>query len=842
MQSSRVPILLVSLLLLSLAPLTEGNSAGKYNQSSGCSCHSTSGSTAASVSISGLPSSYTASTTYTLTISVTGGVSGSDGGFSLDISQGSLSSGIGFAVNVDSAGTSATHSITGSSQRSWSVDWTAPTSGSGQATINVAGLTANGNGQHGGDRWATAAYTVPEAGAAPNTAPTATNVVLGPSGAVTSSTLTLSYTYSDAENDPESGTTIEWFRDGVQLSITGATASPPLTSKHQEWYAVVTPSDGDDAGTSVTSNILTIANSIPTIDAPSIAPSSPESDDELTFTVGGNDADQDPLTYETRWMLEGVVVSDLDNSQSVPSYATRSGENWSMEARASDGEATSSWRPSQTVQIGGSLTNTAPSVPSVTITPANALTGDDLTLSYTYADADNDVEASHEVEWYRNGLLDEVYKGPGIPSSSTEKGQTWNAKVRVNDGAAWSTWTASNQVTIGNTAPITTSLVVGSLVLTTLDTTEIVFEHSDVDGDLMSNSEVIWLKDGIRDASLDGSTNLPAESTEKGQIWTVQVRAGDGSLLSENMLSQDITIINSAPSLTIQFSEGPSALNALNAIIATFDDDNDAVITSTKWYRNGFLESSLENQTTVPSLLLGPGQEWSIEVIASDGMAWSVPTFQFTTIVNLEPFAELLQDTTPSWIGEKTTLDARGSSDLDGRIVSYMWTWSDTNGASGTGTDSTFTFIPTSAASVNLLVTDDMGATATTSTLIVPVQGPTVFNLEASSLGQNIELMWSYDGPNASFNIERNGVLIATVDAMMYSDAPLIAGETAYTIRPVLDGMAMQDASSDTVSIQAEPVLEQVDSSTPLSASLIGGLLLLIGVATLGYLLIDRRE
>ncbi|DAC20096.1 MAG TPA: hypothetical protein D7H89_07365, partial [Candidatus Poseidoniales archaeon] len=164
MQSVRIPVLLVSLLLLSIVPLTEGNSSGIYNQSSGCSCHSASGTTAASVSISGHPASYSPGTTYTLSISVTGGVSGTNGGFSLEVSQGTLSAGgIGImAVKVNSAGNSATH--TTNSYRSWSVDWIAPAAGSGQATISVAGLTADNSGNYNGDRWATATYQVPEAG------------------------------------------------------------------------------------------------------------------------------------------------------------------------------------------------------------------------------------------------------------------------------------------------------------------------------------------------------------------------------------------------------------------------------------------------------------------------------------------------------------------------------------------------------------------------------------------------------------------------------------------------------------------------------------------------------
>ena len=274
------------------------------------------------------------------------------------------------------------------------------------------------------------------------------------------STLALSYTYSDAENDPESGTTIQWFKDDVLLSLTGATVASSSTSKHQEWYAIITPSDGQDDGANVTSNTLTIANSIPVMNAPSIAPSSPDSDDVLTFSATASDDDQDTITYDTRWLLEGVVIAELDNSQTVPSYATRSGENWSMEVRASDGESVTAWQTSQTVQIGGEIENTAPVASMPAINPANPLTAEDLSFTYAFSDADGDAETRYEIEWYLNGVLDAVFKGAGIPSSSTSKGHSWTAKVRVSDGAAWSPWATSNTVVIGNTAPITTALTI----------------------------------------------------------------------------------------------------------------------------------------------------------------------------------------------------------------------------------------------------------------------------------------------------------------------------------------------------------------------------------------------
>jgi hypothetical protein len=544
----------------------------------------------------------------------------------------------------------------------------------------VAGLTADGSTNNNGDRWATATYQIPEAGAAPNSAPTVGNLLLGPNGATTTSTLSLSYAYNDADNDPESGTIIDWFRDGVQVTNSGTTVAPSLTAKNQEWYAVVTPSDGMDAGTSVTSNTLVIANTIPTIGSPTVLPSSPETDDDLSYSASASDADQDILTYETRWLLEGSVISDLDNSQTVPSYATRNGENWSMEVRVDDGEATSSWQAAQTVQIGSVVQNTPPEVMTIDISPLTPTTTDALSVAYVYDDADNDAEVRHEIEWYRDGVLDTVYQGTGVPSTSTEKGQTWSARVRVSDGNAWSSWAETATVTIGNTAPEATSLEVSQTSLTTLESASITITQTDIDGDAMAAPNVVWLKDGVRITALDQSLNLPSEQTSKGEQWTVQVRANDGVDLSENTLTATIAILNSAPSASLELNDDASSLNGLNAIIGTTDPDEDAVTYSVDWYRNGFLEASLANQTSVPIALLGPNQLWSAEVIAHDGETSSLPVLKTVTILNLAPTSVITNLTPTIWIGEVLTLDGSDSTDPDGRIVTFSWSWADTAG------------------------------------------------------------------------------------------------------------------------------------------------------------------
>ena len=213
MKKKLLPLSLVLLLLLSMAPLSTGNSNGIFNQGSGCGggyCHGSN--TNAVVSMSGQPASYTAGQAYTLSISVTGGASGStNGGFSLEVNTGTLSTGgVGImSVKVDSSGTSATH--TTNSYRSWSVDWTAPATGAGIATFDLGGNAVDGNNYNTNDNWDSVSYQVPEAGTTPNNAPSATNLQLSPSSPVTTDTLSLTYSYQDPDGDAESGTTIHWY-------------------------------------------------------------------------------------------------------------------------------------------------------------------------------------------------------------------------------------------------------------------------------------------------------------------------------------------------------------------------------------------------------------------------------------------------------------------------------------------------------------------------------------------------------------------------------------------------------------------------------------------------------
>ena len=192
------------ILIASQSPAIDASSTGKHNSSSGCSCHYNSD------ALPGInhnfPVAYHAGQTYSISMSLS---AGSSGGFSVSVDKGSFSN-AGTGVSV--SGASVTHTSSGST--SWTFDWVAPTVNSGTVTVSMAGLMANSNGANSGDAWSTDTHSITE-NVPKNYAPVASNLALNPSSnAESNSDISVTYTYSDADGDAESGTQINWLKDG----------------------------------------------------------------------------------------------------------------------------------------------------------------------------------------------------------------------------------------------------------------------------------------------------------------------------------------------------------------------------------------------------------------------------------------------------------------------------------------------------------------------------------------------------------------------------------------------------------------------------------------------------
>ena len=823
--------------MVMLSPIIEASSNGKHGSSGGCGCHGS----GASVSISeNFPSSYTAGQTYTIQLSVSSSISSSKGGFNVVVDKGSLSTGGSSSVKV--SGTSITHSNSGN--RAWTFDWTAPSAGSGTVTVNIAGLTANGASGNNGDAWTTSALTITETVVETNTPPVASDVQISPIGATSSDDLSLTYTFSDQDSgDTESGTTIQWKKNGAhQAQYDGLlTISSVDTVRGEDWQASVRPSDGEDFGTTVSSNTITVANSLPFLSSALLSPSNPTSDDDLTASYSGDeDGDNDALTFEYRWYLDGALQNSLENLTTLPSIATRPGDSWEVEVRAFDGQGYSVWIRSNTVSIQGQTSNTAPIVDSVTISPVAPQTSDPLIASSTSSDADMDPIGDTQYRWWKNGVMTAISSST-LESTMTMKGDVWAVEVRVNDGTDWSAWTTSSSVEIMNTAPDLESVHISATeVLTDTDIT-LSPTMSDVDGDALTMS-IVWYLNGISQTAYNNLATLPSSATSKGDAWTAVVQADDGEETSQQSETLSVTVLNSEPLLSLVLDDAVTSQDELSVETTISDIDGDITeIVSITWFRNGFREGSLDDATNVSSSYLGPGQEWTVEVVVTDGES-SVLSAASVIIENAPPSAQITVLTESLYPGERVVLSALDSTDPDNSIVRYQWFW--TSG-SGSGIETSFLMPISGSIEVSLIVTDESGATNTTSRQIDSISALPCPNLVQTESGSEVQLDWTWTSSTlASFEIIRNGVVVGLTNETTFTDSPSLMGTSNYQIQTILgDRILESPCQSPSVNVEIESTSHEFEQGPSSVAGLgLGSIYAIVGILLFVSSLLRRGD
>ncbi|MCG9478647.1 MAG: hypothetical protein K9H14_00370 [Actinomycetia bacterium] len=275
------------------------------------------------------------------------------------------------------------------------------------------------------------------------------DIVITPDSPETSEDLTVNYSFYDFDaGDTESGTEIRWYRDGTLVSDYNDLMQIPAeaTDKDQQWKVTVKPGDGQDWGSLYESGTVTIVNTPPYVDNAAVCPGSPGTQDPLKVSYdfhhpGGNEESGTSI----RWYRDGTWVEDLNDLIQVPGEQTRKGQSWYATITPSDGTDTGETVTTANVDI----INTGPSLLSLNIEPASPQTGDNLSLSYQYSDADGDSQGDTRIKWYRDGSLVESLNGlREIESSQTREGQNWEVSVELHDGFEYGEAVRSDTVTI----------------------------------------------------------------------------------------------------------------------------------------------------------------------------------------------------------------------------------------------------------------------------------------------------------------------------------------------------------------------------------------------------------
>ncbi len=869
--------LVLIFLLSSTSPVVFANSTGKIGQSTaGCTCHSNT--SPISPSLSGLPwgaGGYTPGSAYSLLWDGGPHISG-DGGFNLVASAGSWSS---LGTDVQLASGELTHSSDAS--RSWTADWIAPTSGTGDVVFDLAVLYANGNSQNTGDSWGTGTWTLSEAEST-NNPPTASNVHYIPGNPTKATGLGVSYTYDDADGDSEQGTTIRWYRDGLRVSQIDDQTDVPNSwiARGQSWRVEVTPSDGDDQGDTVSLNPVTIGNTIPIARNLVVSPNAPLDTDDLTldweyYDLDGNPQDSQQTTIH--WFLDGSRVTQLDGEPSVSSIMVRSDDEWEVVITPHDGTDFGDTVTSGKIIIGSS--NNQPTVNGYVNPPGNAVTSDALQLSYSSFDSDGDIIQDVEIRWYRDGVRVSAFNDEQtVDPSFTSKGETWYSQVRVFDGLVWSEWFETGSILIGNTPPVVTSITMfPEGPLTTSADLSVVWEQTDIDGDQEDGSQIRWWVDGEWARDYDDMTTIPASLTIRDQHWSVQVLPGDGESLGSSMKTTSRTIDNAAPSAPEVSLENapigdlfaqPDSLSDMIAVAISYDPDGESVSYTYTWFRNGFHVPDLDGQSVVDQSRLEPGATWGVEVTASDPWGMESSSFTETVLANVPPIASWSPETSPPTPGAMATFDASSSSDPDGTVSSYLWM---INGVGLTG-KSVDVLLPSGTHSVSLTVIDDMGMSNTISNQIMYGDVITVDSLEATVSGSTVTLSWSSDS-SEEFRVYRSTSPISTVVGLTSMDETPGWGELTpiqmspegttslttwseeapvsttlyYVVTTVVNGNevvwvmdGLNHVSVD-ASMAGDSESESQDS-TPVASIAISAILFILGAAAIGISMVERKR
>ena len=272
------------------------------------------------------------------------------------------------------------------------------------------------------------------------------------------------------------------------------------------------------------------------------------------------------------------------------------------------------------------LTNSAPVIDNVTVSPVSPRTNDVLRASVAAHDMDGDA-LTYSYEWLRNGA-----PIPGATAQSLDlsipgngdRGDTLTVRVIASDGETTSTPGAAS-VVVTDSAP-TVGVVLDATSPTTNQVISASTTSADADGDALTYT-FTWKVDGVVRSVVSGpnassSFDLAvAGNGDRGQTVLVEVVASDGALQSA-VASASAVVPNSAPTVTVVLSDAaPRSNDVLVATANAQDADVDPLTLSYAWSVNGVVKQTGASNT-FDLMVKGQGDKGDVVIVtvtASDG-------------------------------------------------------------------------------------------------------------------------------------------------------------------------------------------------------------------------------
>ena len=485
-------------------------------------------------------------------------------------------------------------------------------------------------------------------------------------------TLTFAATVSDAQDQPDD-ILLDWVLNGSSFSTQSATTSGTAefsdsTLSAGTYNLMVTATDSD--GLTDSDQINFTVNGLPSQPFVSITPSPADTNDTLTVNIDSpsTDPEGNTVNYSFSWLMGGAVQSAYTSS-TVPSAATNKNEQWTVRVTPNDGIA-----DGPTGEATITIENTAPSLSSLAITPANNIYNDG-SLNCTVVVTDPDETLTANYEW----SIGTTVVGSGTNLALSTIGAEPNdvvvctASVVDSDGASAS---ASTSITVENRSPtVLGATITPSNGVTTQTVLSCAATVSDDDGESLS---VTYEWQSGTNSYSGASLALDNTMVSPGDIITCIVTAedGHGGTASD---SATVNVQNTLPTVSASIStNGTTNTGELTCIASATDIDDHPTIPTLayEWFDPSGASLGSSNPLQLDQTVGSDGDNISCVVTATDVSGGVATDTVFHTITNTPPFIDsVLLNPTSIDVNTNQVACNVTASDADGDAISFAYVW-----------------------------------------------------------------------------------------------------------------------------------------------------------------------
>ena len=463
------------------------------------------------------------------------------------------------------------------------------------------------------------------------------------------------------EDDAETDLNLTWDMDGEVLSEAGADSdgaagftldgkgTDAFTGGTHVFTLTVTDTDGLYVSDSITLNV----NEPPNAPTVTISPDPAYTSDNLFASAAGS---EDPdasgsVTYRYAWFVDGGEVPEVTGAE-FPADLTSKRHVYRVEVFASDG-----LHEGEPGSAEITVSNTAPEITDVSITPDAAPTGTELTCTATAEDADDDTVVL-TYTWSDGTEGDTV-----VIADDAAVGDTITCTATADDGDE-GTATDTATATVTNTPPVMTEVTVTPDSGQVGDALVCAAEATDEDGDDIDYTYA-W------STGTEGESHTITADDNPGDTITCTATATDETGASA-VGTASATVLNTDPVIEVTVTPATAAVGETLTCTATASDaDGETPDVAFVW------SDGSTGSTTMVTAADDPSSTITCTATASDDDGGTDTDDASATVTNTDPVFTSISVTPPTGAVGDTLVCEATTTDADGDEPTMTYEWSD---------------------------------------------------------------------------------------------------------------------------------------------------------------------